>query len=136
MPGEILAFTCTCGFQADDVYVGATITGEVYWVGMCLSCRRLVSFLQRAAGRRGRIPQPPPLCFGCRAPLLSITAPGAWGPAAVQAAYPDEEPWLVVDRIAQSGAPIGVSGGPEQIRIRCPRCRRTTLRFEAQAIWD
>jgi len=123
MPGEILVFRCPCGFSQDDVFVGATQTGE-YVVVLCLECHRIVSLFQRTRRRRRDDPEQRPVCRKCGKPLLRITDRGVCGiPGREEFVLEDTEPWL------------DLFPGPK-VRILCPRCHSLSLTYVAIGNWD
>jgi hypothetical protein len=117
------SFECPCGFRKDGVYVGATREGG-YLVVLCRTCHRLFSVW--TDGDPSSLTQSDHLsaCRGCGKPALPITAPGAWGPPALQARYPDTEPWLVEEE------------EPVDIKILCPKCGEYSLSYALEAFWD
>jgi len=130
MPGMNMNFKCPCGFNAKNVTVGAT-QEEYCLVVLCLECHRLFSLWRK--GNNSTVP----ICKSCGKPLMSITAPGAWSPSALQAKFPDSEPWLIDEGSSCEDELIEDEIDQfKEIRIMCPRCKKYSVEFKEVAYWD
>lgn len=134
MPGRELSFRCPCGFRKDRVSVGATEMSH-YHVVLCLDCHLLLSISRRSNNWQDR--ESSPICRKCGKPYMTITAPGAWEPAALQNKFLDMEPWLLEDGDYFVEEPTDDELAQiENIRILCPKCGSYSLEYEIQALWD
>lgn len=130
MPGLCLSFICPCGFQKEDISVGATETG-VYTVFLCLQCKT-ISSIWASFGKH-----PIGDCKKCGQKLMAVTDPGAWEPSSLQQKFPGTEPWMVENGISELEEPEeDYISDIENIRLLCPRCRKYSLVFETIALWD
>jgi DNA-directed RNA polymerase subunit RPC12/RpoP len=161
MPGLMLAFACPCGYRTHDVMAGATQSGH-HRVVLCDTCHRIFSLWRDreeddpasshacpACGQQVRGGRPL-ACRECGKPLIDVTAPGAWGPPALQERFPDREPWMIDSSDFDPEPPENepwneqeAEETPEErialletIRIRCPRCHNCSLTFQEEGCWD
>ena len=97
--GEILSLTCSCGYEADDLFVGCGMAGpdwcrdlaacsncrEIVTIRStrgrsCPRCRRAVVVIQvpvLAGNHRGATPLEAP-CPRCSRPTMQVTETGLW----------------------------------------------------------
>lgn len=130
MPGMSLSFNCPCGFQRDDIWVGATETGH-YTVFLCLQCKKIFSIWTSVRKHHNRV------CKRCGMKLMAATDSGVWEPASLQQRFTDTEPWMVENDVYELEEPENnYISSIENIRLLCPNCRKYSLTFENTAFWD
>ena len=129
--GQGLVFSCECGFESGEIWVGCGFSRIFYDAAMCLKCHKIF-----AVHRKGEKPEAP-TCRNCHQKCMLLTDPGAWGPRALQELFPDKEPWDVKDGDVFKKEPSDeIIALLSQFGILCPNCHKYTLQYECRLLWD